>query len=105
MTDTSEIKVTLTERRAMLAARVSELEAKRRAPHNPDSEEQATEREDDDVVDELETSALHEIDQIDATLKRLETGAYGACEKCGGKIGRKRLEALLHAVHCIECAA
>lgn len=105
MTDTDKIRETLNERRSALAARVATLEEKRRAPHNPDSEEQAVEREEDDVVDELETTALHEIEQIDATLKKLDAGNYGKCETCGGKISKKRLEALPHAVQCIECAA
>jgi len=70
-----------------------------------DSGEQAIEREGDDVVDELETTALQEIAQIDATLKRLDTGDYGKCESCGERIGAKRLDALPHATRCINCAS
>ena len=38
-------------------------------------------------------------------LKRLETGRYGMCERCGQPIGEERLAAQPAAVTCIRCAA
>jgi DnaK suppressor protein len=49
-------------------------------------------------------SQLHVV-EIDAALKRLDTGTYGICEECGGAIGEGRLEARPVARTCIQCAA
>lgn len=43
------------------------------------------------------------IDEIDATLKRIENGTYGFCKYCKGEIGEKRLMARPTASSCINC--
>jgi len=43
------------------------------------------------------------LQKVDRALEKIEAGTYGLCDRCGGKIGRERLEALPHAVFCIEC--
>lgn len=43
--------------------------------------------------------------EIDAAMKRLDTGTYGMCEGCGSAIGEGRLEARPVARTCIQCAA
>jgi DnaK suppressor protein len=43
--------------------------------------------------------------QVDAALHRIETGAYGTCERCGQLINPERLEALPYAIYCITCQA
>jgi DnaK suppressor protein len=40
---------------------------------------------------------------LEAALKRIERGIYGACENCGSKIPEKRLLAFLAARMCIDC--
>ena len=40
---------------------------------------------------------------IDRALKKIYSGEYGKCEKCGKEIGEKRLEAIPWAKLCIEC--
>lgn len=40
---------------------------------------------------------------IDEALSRIEDGTYGDCERCKKKITRERLEAVPHAVLCIDC--
>jgi RNA polymerase-binding transcription factor DksA len=42
--------------------------------------------------------------EIDAAMKRLDTGTYGTCEGCGGAIGEGRLGARPAARTCIRCA-
>ena len=42
--------------------------------------------------------------QIDAALKRIETGDYGDCFECGDVINPKRLEANPYSTLCIKCA-
>jgi len=41
--------------------------------------------------------------QLDEALKRIDSGTYGVCESCGGKIPQKRLEAYLAAELCVAC--
>jgi DnaK suppressor protein len=36
-------------------------------------------------------------------LQKIDSGAFGECERCGETIGDKRLEALPFARHCIDC--
>jgi len=46
----------------------------------------------------------HHLMDIDAALKRIALGDYGACFECGGPINPKRLEADPSAKLCIGCA-
>src|SRR5947207_10716491 len=43
--------------------------------------------------------------EIDAALVKMESGAYGRCESCGGEIAEARLEAMPMARQCISCAS
>jgi DnaK suppressor protein len=42
---------------------------------------------------------------IEAALERVEDGTYGACEECGVKIPKKRLNAIPYASMCVKCAS
>lgn len=75
-----------------------------RDPGVKDSEEQATLREDDEVLVKLDESGLREIAQIEAALDRIDTGRYGVCEECDEPIAVARLEALPYTTRCIDCA-
>jgi DnaK suppressor protein len=52
----------------------------------------------------LEESEEHLLGEIDAALKRIEDGTYGACRICGKPIGEERLEAVPWATLCIDDA-
>jgi DnaK suppressor protein len=41
--------------------------------------------------------------QVEAALRRLDDGTFGACTTCGRPIAPERLEAIPWAAHCIEC--
>ena len=61
-------------------------------------------------VDLEETRARHaevvaRLVEVDGAFARLEAGAYGRCEVCGGSIGEARLEAIPTAIRCIGCQA
>ena len=43
--------------------------------------------------------------ELEAALERSASGDYGTCERCGGPIGRDRLEALPATTSCVACAA
>jgi RNA polymerase-binding transcription factor DksA len=42
--------------------------------------------------------------ELDRAAERLREGTYGQCDRCGGEIGRERLEALVDATRCRSCA-
>jgi len=56
------------------------------------------------VDPELAEADLRELRDIEAALARIDRGAFGRCERCGGAIGRQRLRAVPEARHCITCA-
>jgi len=88
--------------------RVHKVERHRHRADGPlpaDFAEQAIERENDEVLDLLESEGVEQIDLIRAALTRMDRGDYGKCEDCEGEIGRARLEALPYAVTCITCAS
>lgn len=71
---------------------------------SPDFAEQATQRENDDVLGAIEQSANEELGQISRALARLDRGEYGLCARCGEEIDAGRLEAVPHAERCAACA-
>jgi DnaK suppressor protein len=58
-----------------------------------------------DRVLSLTALARGRIDEVDAALRRLETGAYGACRTCRRPIPLARLEAVPEATQCVSCAS
>lgn len=92
-------------RLAQLTGRLSKIESELDAPASKDWEEQATEREGDEVKESLGAAGLTEIRAIEAALDRIAAGTYGICVKCGAEISEERLEAVPHAALCRTCAA
>jgi DnaK suppressor protein len=45
-----------------------------------------------------------ELEKVEAALRRLDDGTYGACVSCGDPIAPERLEAIPWAPFCIDCA-
>lgn len=43
------------------------------------------------------------LSQTERALQRLDEGTYGACESCGGPIGKARLQAFPPATLCLAC--
>lgn len=41
--------------------------------------------------------------QTEKALQRIDEGTYGACESCGGPIGKARLQAFPRATLCLQC--
>ncbi len=69
-----------------------------------DWEEQATERENDEVLELLGNASEDELAMINAALKRIDTGEYFECSECGAEIPQSRLELLPFTTHCVSCA-
>ncbi|MFV1975289.1 MAG: TraR/DksA family transcriptional regulator [Candidatus Scalindua sp.] len=71
---------------------------------NPDSGEQALERENDDVLEALGGLARSELEKINTALERIERKEYGICTLCKESIAVERLKAIPFADRCINCA-
>lgn len=102
------IKDRLTNRLAELETRAERAE--RHANHrdeavSADFAEQATERENDDVLHTISHEAKAEIVQLRHALDKIAQGTYGKCEICGEAISQARLEAIPGTTLCIDCAS
>jgi len=69
-----------------------------------DFAEQATERENDDVLEEIARETQTSIHNLKAALQRIESDNYGICTICGEEIAEKRLDALPETTLCVNCA-
>ena len=56
------------------------------------------------IASSLADHELHQINEINGALERLEKGTYGFCESCDEAISAKRLRALPEAKLCITCS-
>jgi RNA polymerase-binding protein DksA len=63
----------------------------------------ATNTYDRELDSTLEESEEQHLGHVDAALKRIDAGTYGACENCGQPIAPERLEAMPWATLCIDC--
>lgn len=104
MTDIAARKAQLLARRAELETRLRRIEERLDQPHSPDWEEDAVEREDDEVLEDLGQAGLAEIERIDAALARIEAGTYGICATCGEPIAPERLDVMPDTPFCRNCA-
>jgi DnaK suppressor protein len=95
--------------KAVLLALVEELERPSRnrdeiaienAPDSIDRVQGATERE--LAVRQMDLT-FNRLQSIRSALRRIEDGTYGACVRCDGDIGSKRLRALPWASQCVKC--
>ncbi|MFN3972359.1 MAG: TraR/DksA family transcriptional regulator [Gemmobacter sp.] len=105
MIDLSEQKARMEARLAELAARLEGIEAELESHQDPDWDDMAAAREDDEVLEGLGLSGQQEIRQIQAALERMAAGNYGLCARCGEAIGAARLEVLPYTPLCRDCAA
>jgi len=90
-----------------LMQRLHKVEGNRRRERNPldpDWQEQAITRQNDEVLDGLDAEGHRELGGIRAALDRLDSGTYGLCMACDKPIAPARLQALPSAVQCIACA-
>ena len=58
---------------------------------------------DKEVLFELNGNAQALLDQIEASLRRINKGIYGSCEYCRCQIPKKRIQALPFARYCVSC--
>lgn len=69
-----------------------------------DFAEQASQLENDDVLNALDDEAKYELMLINQALLRIENGDFGICQSCNQPIDEARLKAIPYARFCINCA-
>jgi DnaK suppressor protein len=97
----------LRNRLSELDRRLGAVEADLRRAHeplSPDFAEQASQRENDEVLESLRVSTRTEMQEVRGALERLASGTYGTCAACHGPIESSRLEVLPHVAYCSACA-
>ena len=104
MTDWSDQKSWLTERRAKLVGELQNIEDQLDDEPSKDWEDRASERQGDEVLETRGATDAVELRQIDAALARVEDGTFGECVKCGDDISTERLVALPATPFCKNCA-
>jgi DnaK suppressor protein len=98
-------------RKAALTSKLVEMEKRLAAltrditkTLSSDFAEQATERENDDVLEEIAKETKLSIAHLKAALQRIDDENYGRCGSCGEDIAEARLDALPESTMCVGCA-
>lgn len=104
MTSLATRKAQLEARLADLTARLATIGTELDTHNSKDWEELATEREGDEVLENIGNSGKQEIRMIEAALKRIAEDEYGFCATCGNQIAEARLDLLPYTPFCSNCA-
>lgn len=105
MTDVERFKSRLLSLKSDMTRRISAIQKDiRHEDLSADWSEQATERENDEVLDSLGNASEEELVMINKALERIDSGEYFCCVKCGGPIPEARLEVLPFSTRCVQCA-
>jgi RNA polymerase-binding transcription factor DksA len=72
---------------------------------NKDFAEQASQSQNDEVIDRLQDEATTELAQVERALARIDARIGDHCEECGEPIAPARLEALPYTTRCKGCAS
>jgi RNA polymerase-binding transcription factor DksA len=105
MATTDDRRKQLETRLKELKTRLGRIEDELEQPVSERFAEQAVEREDEEVLEDLGAAGVQEVRMIDAALRRIENGSYGICVRCGDPIGEDRLDVLPQTPVCRDCAA
>ena len=87
-------------RKQLLMSRLGQISDEFEEHVSKDWEEMATEREGDEVLEDLGAAARGELRAIEAALGRLAEGEYGYCVTCGEAISEERLDLLPATPFC-----
>ena len=101
---TEQLKTQFTQRIVELQERISAIHRDFADGRAADWSEQAGERENDEVLNALESEAKVEIQHLSNAITRMENGNYGVCQACGEAIAKQRLAVQPAAEKCIQCA-
>ncbi len=102
--DQAGIRAEMETRLAAIRGRLTEINETLREPEDDDFQEQAAEKDEDDVLELMSHAAQTEAELIEAALRRMDSNTYGACLSCGKPIAKGRLRAIPEAERCVTCA-
>ena len=102
--DKSAIETTLQGKLSELEERLAQVSKDMSKSHSADFAEQATERENDVVLEGIKAETEASVMNILAALSRVREGSYGQCVRCGEAINPERLAAIPEATLCVKCA-
>jgi RNA polymerase-binding protein DksA len=68
-----------------------------------DTIDEASDAVDRKMLESLGAKDMQRLQLIDSALSLIRQGKYGLCVKCGKPIPQVRLEAIPHAVLCVDC--
>lgn len=105
MPDLEHFRATLTRLQQELARRIDAVDADlRHEGMTSDWEDQAQERENDEVLESLGNASEVELAQVNSALRRIDAGQYFVCSQCGEAIPSARLELIPFTSLCVDCA-
>ena len=104
MAEMAKARRQLLRRLKELGERIEEIEEDLAVEPDPDWDDNAQLREDDEVLSRLSEDAVQEIARIHAALDRMKQGTWGWCTRCGDPIGEDRLSVLPETPLCRTCA-
>ena len=105
MLDTNPYQQILLDLKREVSERINAIDRDiRHEGMSADWSEQASERENDEVLESLGNSSEQELAMIKFALQRLDEGNYFDCVECGQAIPRARLDLLPFSAHCVACA-
>jgi RNA polymerase-binding transcription factor DksA len=105
MKEYEEVRNSLIDMLEDLDDRLAKITHDVKEPLDKDFEEQATQMENDEVLDSLGNAARTEIELVKQAIARIDKGQYGLCQLCGKPIGQERLKAIPYSSMCIKCAS
>lgn len=105
MRDSDYFKEQLLARKAEITSRINAIDKDfKHEDMSTNWTEQATERENDEVLESLAEASEQELVMINSALQRIESGQYFECSVCGKDIPPSRLELLPFTTTCVNCA-
>ena len=105
MQDVGQFKQKLEALKTEVTHRISALDKDiRHEGMTADWTEQASERENDEVLESLGNASTTELLMINRALKRINDGEYFSCSLCGEAIPTARLKLLPFTTNCVNCA-
>jgi RNA polymerase-binding transcription factor DksA len=105
MKEYDEVRDNLIEMLEDLGDRLAKITHDVKEPLDQDFEEQATQAENNEVLNDLGNAARTEMEMVKQAIVRIDKGQYGLCQVCGKPISKERLKAVPYSSMCIKCAS
>lgn len=105
MQEYEQVRTHLIEMLEDLDDRLAKITHDVKEPLDKDFSEQATQAENNEVLDGLGNAARTEMEKVKQAISRIDQGQYGLCLICGEPISKERLKVVPYTCLCIKCAS